>query len=785
MLWPYNVFSAPAGGAGSGGGNVDEELRNNALEYHRLPRPGKIAIQLTKQLTNQRDLALAYTPGVAAVCEEIRRDPREAVRYTSRANLIGVVTNGTAVLGLGAIGPLAAKPVMEGKAVLFKKFAGIDCFDIELNELDPDKLVDIIAALEPTFGGINLEDIKAPECFTIERKLRERMKIPVFHDDQHGTAIIVGAAILNGLKVVGKELASVRLVASGAGAAALACLDLLVKMGMPVANITVTDIKGVVFRGRTEDMDPDKERYAKDTTARSLAEVIEGADVFLGLSAAGVLKPEMVKRMAGRPLILALANPEGEIRPELAIQARPDAVIATGRSDYPNQVNNVLCFPFIFRGALDVGATTITTEMELAAVKAIAELAQAEASDVVATAYGGQELKFGPQYLIPRPFDPRLIGRIAPAVAEAAMASGVATRPIADLDAYRASLAQFVYHSGMIMKPVFAAAKQSPKRIVFAEGEDERVLRAVQVVIDEGMAKPVLIGRPAVIETRLERLGLRIKAGSDFDIVNPEFDPRYRDYWMTYHRLTERQGVSPEYAKIEMRRRHTLIGAMLIHKGEADGMLCGTFGTHALHLHFIEQVIGLRPGVRHFAAMNALMLPDRTLFICDTYVTPDPDPENVAEMTMLAAEAMRRFGMVPKVALLSASNFGSVDMPSSRKMQRALSILAEKAPDLEVDGEMHGDAALSDELRIRMFPHSRLRGEANLLVMPTLDAANIAFNLLKTTAGDGVTVGPILLGASRAVHIVTPSATVRRIVNMAALTVVDAGAPRGAGQALL
>ena len=763
---------------------MDEDLKNSALEYHRLPRPGKIAIQPTKQLTNQRDLALAYTPGVAAVCVEIHRDPREAVHYTSRANLIGVVTNGTAVLGLGAIGPLAAKPVMEGKAVLFKKFAGIDCFDIELNERDPDKLVEIIAALEPTFGGINLEDIKAPECFIIERKLRERMKIPVFHDDQHGTAIIVGAAILNGLKVVGKDLAKVRLVVSGAGAAALACLDLLVKMGMPVANITVTDIKGVVYKGRREEMDPDKERYAKHTTARTLAEVIDDADVFLGLSAAGVLKPEMVKRMARQPLILALANPEGEIQPELAKQARPDAVIATGRSDYPNQVNNVLCFPFIFRGALDVGATAITPEMELAAVHAIADLAQAEGSDVVATAYGGQELKFGPEYLIPRPFDPRLIGRIAPAVAKAAMASGVAARPIADLEAYRASLTQFVYRSGMIMKPLFAAAKNAPKRIVFAEGEDERVLRAVQVAIDEGLAKPVLIGRPAVIDTRLERLGLRIKQGSDFDIVNPEFDPRYRDYWMTYHKLTERKGVSAEYAKLEMRRRHTLIGAMLIHKGEADGMLCGTFGTHSLHLHYIAQVIGLRPGVRHFAAMNALMLPERTVFICDTYVTPDPDPENIAEMTVLAAEEMRRFGIVPKVALLSASNFGSVDMPSSHKMQRALAILAEKAPELEVEGEMHGDAALSDELRMRTFPSSRLRGEANLLIMPTLDAANIAFNLLKTTAGDGVTVGPILLGAARAVHIVTPSATVRRIVNMTALAVVDAGVPRGADQSL-
>jgi len=761
---------------------VDEQLKKSALEYHRLPRPGKISILPTKQLTNQRDLALAYSPGVAAACEEIVRDPAEATKLTSRANLIGVVTNGTAVLGLGAIGPLAAKPVMEGKAVLFKKFAGIDVFDIEIDERDPDKLVDIIAALEPTFGGINLEDIKAPECFYIERKLRERMNIPVFHDDQHGTAIIVGAAVLNGLKVVGKELATAKLVTSGAGAAALACLDLLVKMGLPIENITVTDIKGVVWKGRTELMDPDKAKYAKDTPARTLDEVMDGADVFLGLSAGGVLQPASVKKMAARPLILALANPEPEIRPELAKEARPDCVIATGRSDYPNQVNNVLCFPFIFRGALDVGATTITTPMELAAVKAIATLAQAESSDIVAMAYGDQDLKFGPEYLIPRPFDPRLIAHIAPAVAKAAMDSGVALRPIADMDAYRDSLTQFVYHSGLVMKPLFTAAKAAPKRVVYAEGEDERVLRAVQTVVDEKLARPTLIGRPAVIEKRLEQLGLRIRPGVDFEFVNPESDPRYRDYWTTYHRLTERKGVSPEYARIEMRRRLTLIGAMLIHKGEADGMLCGTFGTHALHLHYVDQVIGLRPGVRHYAAMNALMLPDRNVFICDTYVTPDPDAEHVAEMTLLAAEEMRRFGIRPKVALLSASNFGSVDLPSSRKMQKALALLNERAPELEVEGEMHGDAALSDEIRGKVFPSSRLKGPANLLIMPTLDAANIAFNLLKTAAGDGVTIGPILLGAARPVHIITPSATVRRIVNMTALTVVDASAPRAGGE---
>ena len=759
---------------------MEKELRKSALEYHQLPKPGKISILPTKQLTNQRDLALAYSPGVAAACEEIVRDPAQAVNLTSRGNLIGVVTNGTAVLGLGAIGPLAAKPVMEGKAVLFKKFAGIDCFDIELNERDPDKLVDMIAALEPTFGGINLEDIKAPECFYIERKLRERMNIPVFHDDQHGTAIIVGAAILNGLKVVGKDIRHVKLVTSGAGAAALACLDLLVKMGLPIEHVTVTDIEGVVYAGRTVLMDPDKSRFARETSARTLSEVIEGADVFLGLSAGGVLQPEMVKKMAKQPLILALANPTPEFLPELAQAARPDCVIATGRSDYPNQVNNVLCFPFIFRGALDVGATTITTEMELAAVRAIAELAQAEASDVVAMAYGGAELKFGPQYLIPRPFDPRLIAKVAPAVAEAAMRSGVATRPLADIEAYRESLSQFVYHSGIIMKPLFAKAKQSPKRIVYAEGEEERVLRAVQVVVDEGLARPVLIGRPAVLERRLARLGLRIQPGVDFDLINPESDPRYSDYWRTYHQLAERKGVSPEYAKIEMRRRLTLIGCMLMYKGEADGLLCGTFGTHALHLTYVDQVIGRKAGASCYAAMNALMLPGRTVFITDTYVNPDPSAELLAEITLLAAEEVRRFGIVPKIALLSASSFGSVDLPSSNKMRDALALIHARAPELEIEGEMHGDAALSEEIRLKVFPRSRLKGEANLLVMPTLDAANIAFNLLKTASGDGVTIGPILLGAARPVHILTPSATVRRIVNMTALAVVDAGAGSGA-----
>jgi malate dehydrogenase (oxaloacetate-decarboxylating)(NADP+) len=758
---------------------MDQMLRKAALDYHRLPKPGKIAIAPTKGLVNQRDLSLAYTPGVAAACEEIVRDPSEARNLTSRGNLIGVVTNGTAVLGLGAIGPLAAKPVMEGKAVLFKKFAGIDCFDIEINERDPDKLVEIIASLEPTFGGINLEDIKAPECFYIERKLRERLKIPVFHDDQHGTAIIVGAAILNGLRVVGKQLNDVKLVTSGAGAAALSCLDLLVGLGLPMENIWVTDIKGVVYEGRVEEMDPNKARYAKKTDARKLAEVIPGADVFLGLSAGGVLKAEMVKTMADKPLILALANPESEILPSVAKAARPDAVIATGRSDYPNQVNNVLCFPFIFRGALDVGATQINEAMKLAAVHAIADLAMAEQSEVVSAAYGEQNLRFGPDYLIPKPFDPRLIVTIAPAVARAAMDSGVATRPVTDFDAYSASLQQFVYHSGLIMKPLFTAAKEGlRRRIVYAEGEDERVLRAVQVVVDEGLALPILVGRPAVVEKRIERYGLRIKPGLDFQLVNPEYDPRYRDYWQEYHRLTERRGISVHYAKIEMRRRLTLIGAMMLHRGEADGMLCGTFGTHTLHLQYIDQVIGRRPGVNNYYAMNLLLLPKRTVFLCDTYVNYDPSAEQVAEMTLLAAEEIRRFGITPKAALLSHSSFGTSDAPSAQKMRRALALVQEHAPELAVEGEMHGDAALSEELRLATFPRSRLKGEANLLIMPTLDAANIAFNLLKTASGDGITIGPILLGAARPAHILTPSASVRRIVNMTALTVVDANAAR-------
>ena len=753
----------------------DQEIRAAALDYHRFPRPGKISVTPTKGLTNQRDLALAYTPGVAAACELIAADPSEARNLTSRGNLVAVITNGTAVLGLGAIGPLAAKPVMEGKAVLFKKFAGIDVFDIEIDERDPQKLVDVIAALEPTFGGINLEDIKAPECFYVERKLRERMKIPVFHDDQHGTAIIVGAAILNGLKVVGKDIDKVRLVVSGAGAAALACLDLLVRMGLPRRNITVTDIEGVVYKGRVKLMDPDKDIYAIDTEARTLGDVIAGADVFLGVSAGNVLKPEMVKQMADRPLILALANPNPEIHPAEARAARPDAVIATGRSDYPNQVNNVLCFPFIFRGALDVGATTINEEMKIAAVRAIAELAQAEQSDIVAEAYGtDSSLSFGPDYLIPRPFDPRLILKIAPAVAKAAVASGVATRPLTDWDAYEQELKQFVYQSGFVMKPLFSAARHAPRRVVYAEGEEEKVLRAVQIVVDEKLARPILIGRPDVINTRIARLGLRIQEGRDFEMVNTESDPRYREYWQLYHQVMERDGVSVEYAKLEMRRRPTLIGATLVRQGEADAMLCGTVGIYQHHLRYIERMIGLKPGAKTFGGMNTLMLPNRTLFIADTYVNYDPTAEQLVEITTMAAEEVRRFGLVPKVALLSHSSFGSHDSPSSRKMREVLVRLREVAPGLEVEGEMHGDAAISEAIRSAQFPNSKLKGEANLLIMPSIDAANIAFSLLKQAAGDGITVGPILLGAARPAHVITPSATVRRIVNMTAVVVVDA-----------
>jgi malate dehydrogenase (oxaloacetate-decarboxylating)(NADP+) len=759
------------------------DLKNAALEYHEKPTPGKISVTPTKQLVNQRDLALAYTPGVAAACEAIHADPSAAFRYTARGNLVGVVTNGTAVLGLGAIGPLAAKPVMEGKAVLFKKFAGIDVFDIELNELDPGKLIEIIAALEPTFGGINLEDIKAPECFYIERTLRERMKIPVFHDDQHGTAIIVGAAVINGLSVVGKDVKKVKLVTSGAGAAALACLQLLVELGLPRENIWVTDIEGVVYQGRKVLMDEDKARFAQATQLRKLSDVIEGADIFLGLSAAGVLKPEMVKKMAARPLILALANPTPEIMPEQVRAVRDDAIIATGRSDYANQVNNVLCFPFIFRGALDVGATSITMAMETAAVRALAGLAREEQSDIVASAYGVADVSFGPEYLIPKPFDPRLITRIAPAVAQAAMASGVATRPIDDIHAYRDQLQQFVYHSGTFMKPIFAIAKNAHagggnSRIVFAEGEEERVLRAVQVVIDEQLARPILIGRPAVIAKRLERFGLRMRPDADFDLINPEFDKRYRDYWETYHRLAARRGVTQQYAKIEMRRRLTLIGAMMMHKGEADGMLCGTFGAHGPHLTYIDQVIGRRPGANVYAAMNILILPGRQLALVDTAVNLDPTAEQIAEITVLAAEQLRRLGIAPRAALVSHSNFGSSDAPAAVKMRDALALIHQLAPDLEVDGEMHADCAVDDAIRKSIMPFSTLTGDANLLVCPTLDAANISYNLLKATAGNNIAIGPMLLGVAKPANILTPAATVRRIVNMTALTVVEANSLR-------
>ena len=758
-----------------------QQLRLAALEYHQIPRPGKISVAPSKQLLNQRDLALAYTPGVAAPCEEIVLDPANAYKYTARGNLVAVITNGTAVLGLGNIGPLAAKPVMEGKAVLFKKFAGIDVFDIEINESDPDKLVAIIASLEPTFGGVNLEDIKAPECFYIERQLREKMKIPVFHDDQHGTAIIVGAAIINGVKVCGKKLSECKMVVSGAGAAALACLELIVDLGFPIENITVTDLAGVVYLGRTELMDPDKARYAQDTPLRTLAEVMPGADIFLGLSAGGVLKPDMVRAMAPKPLILALANPTPEILPEEVHAVRDDVVMATGRSDYPNQVNNVLCFPYIFRGALDCGATTITREMEIAVVHAIAALAHAEQSDIVATTYGIDNMSFGPEYLIPMPFDPRLLTHIAPAVARAAFESGVATRPIADLAAYAQSLQQFVYRSGTFMKPLFQIAKNAPaerKRIVYAEGEDERVLRAVQVVVDEHLARPILVGRPAVLEQRIEKFGLRLKLGEHFDIINPDHDDRYRDYWQTYYEMGMRKGVTQEWAKLEMRRRHSLIGAMMIHKGDADGMICGTFGTTALHLHYIDQVLGMRAGAKVYAAMNFLILPERQLAIVDTHVNEDPSAEQLAEITILAAEEMSRFGILPRAALLSHSNFGSANSASAKKMRAALALIQQQAPELEVDGEMHGDAALDTKLREKSMPHSTLKGDANLLVMPDINSANISYNLLKTAAGSGIAIGPVLLGCAKPVHILTPSSTVRRIVNMTALCVVDAVSQR-------
>ena len=754
-----------------------QQLRKAALDYHRNPRPGKISVTPIKQLTNQYDLSMAYSPGVAEACTEIVNFPAEVSTLTSRANLVGVITNGTAVLGLGNIGPLAAKPVMEGKGVLFKKFANIDVFDLEIAESDPDKLIDMVAALEPTFGGINLEDIKAPECFYIEKKLRERMKIPVFHDDQHGTAIVVGAAILNGLLYQGKDLKKIKLVTSGAGAAALACLDLLVMLGIPVENIWVTDIKGLVYEGRTEEMDDIKARYSKKTDARTLGEAIQDADVFLGLSAGGVLKPEMVAKMAPNPFILALANPHPEILPEDVKSVRSDAIIATGRSDYPNQVNNVLCFPFIFRGALDVGATTITEEMKLAAVKAIAELARAEQSVAVTAAYGNQPSSFGPEYLIPRPFDPRLIVKIAPAVAQAAIDSSVAARPITDWDAYLQSLNAFIYHSGLIMKPVFVQAKQAPKRIVFSEGEDDRVLQAIQVVRDEGIAYPILIGRSTEIAKKIKAVGLRLKEGEDYETVSPGtpfFEAHFETFCTTYHQLMERKGISPDYARREISRRATLYGALMVHLGHADGLICGTFGRYERHLHHVNSIIGTAPGVKDFATMNMLMLPEHTIFIADTYIHYDPTAEQLVDTTLLACEEIRKFGIIPKVALLSHSSFGSRDTPTALKMRQTLALLNKRAPELEVEGEMHGDAALDEQIRLAAFPNSKLSGKTNLLVMPNLDAANIAFNLLKTAAGDNLTVGPILLGTRKSAHILTPTATVRRIVNMTALTVVDA-----------
>jgi malate dehydrogenase (oxaloacetate-decarboxylating)(NADP+) len=762
--------------------------RQAALDYHQFPTPGKVSIAATKQLINQHDLALAYSPGVAAPCEEIVKDPNNAFKYTSRGNLVAVITNGTAVLGLGDIGPLAAKPVMEGKGVLFKKFAGIDVFDIEINEKhDLDKLVDIIASLEPTFGGINLEDIKAPDCFYVERKLRERMKIPVFHDDQHGTAIVVGAALLNGLRVVGKDPKKVKLVTSGAGAAALACLGLLVKLGIPRENIYVTDLAGVVYEGRTELMDEDKIVFAQKTSARTLREVIVGADIFLGLSAGGVLKPDMVASMAAKPLIFALANPTPEILPEEVKAVRDDAIMATGRTDYHNQVNNVLCFPYIFRGALDAGASTITVEMEIAAVHAIAELAQAEQNEVVAAAYAGEQLEFGPEYLIPKPFDPRLMMVIAPAVAQAARDSGVAQRPIADMDAYRERLQSFVYASGTTMKPIFSAAKNAlKKRVAYAEGEDERVLRAAQIVVDEGLALPTLIGRPAIIRERIQKFGLRLREGHDYAVVNVEDDHRYRDFWQTYFEMTQRKGVTVQVAKIEMRRRLTLIGAMLLHKGDVDGLICGTWGTTTLHLHYVDQVIGKRrrggaadaEPVNAYACMNGLLLPGRQVFLVDTHVNYDPSAAQIAEITIMAAEEMLRFGFKPKAALLSHSNFGSSNEPSALKMREALGLIQAQAPWLEVDGEMHGDIALDSAARAAQMPQSTLQGDANLLVCPNIDAANISYNLLKTAAGGNIAIGPVLLGAAKPVHILTASTTVRRIVNMTALTVADANASR-------
>ena len=754
---------------------MDENLSKLALDYHAYPTPGKISVTPTKPLANQDDLSLAYSPGVAAACMAIHAQGDEAAaKYTSRSNLVAVITNGTAVLGLGNIGPLAAKPVMEGKGCLFKKFAGIDVFDIELAETDPDKLVDIIAALEPTLGGINLEDIKAPECFYIEKKLRERMNIPVFHDDQHGTAIISSAAIMNGLKVVGKKMGEVKLVVSGAGAASIACLDLLVHLGIKKENIFVCDSRGVIYEGRDAQMEENKKRYAQKTALRTLSDAMVGADVFLGCSAPGVVNAEMVKSMGTKPLILALANPEPEIRPEIAKAARADCIIATGRSDYPNQVNNVLCFPFIFRGALDAGASSITEEMKLACVKAIAELAEAEQSDEVAQAYAGQDLTFGPDYIIPKPFDPRLIVQIAPAVAQAAAESGVARRPIQDMEAYKAKLQAMVYHSGQLMSPLFTQAKRAPKRVIYADGEDERVLRAAQTVSDEKIAFPILIGRPSVINMRIKKMGLRLEIGKNIEIVDPEDDARFNESWQEYYRIKGREGVTPTVAKAMVRKHNTLIAVLLLKRGDADAVLCGIGSRFDNQLKYVEDVIGLQKGASTFAAMNVLMLSDQTLFICDTHVNEDPSAEQVADMTIQAAHKMRNFGIVPKIALLSHSNFGSRPTASSRKMAQARQLISERAPSLEVDGEMHADSALSESIRTANYPDSTLKGSANLLVTPNLDTGNVTYNLLKMTGSNGIAMGPVLLGAARPVHILTNSATVRRVINMTALAVIDA-----------
>ncbi len=748
----------------------DQSLKQAALNYHEYPNPGKISVTPSKQLVNQRDLALAYSPGVAAPCLEIERDPSAAAKYTARGNLVAVVSNGTAVLGLGNIGPLASKPVMEGKGVLFKKFAGVDVFDIEIAENDPDKIVDIVASLEPTFGGINLEDIKAPECFYIEKKLRERMKIPVFHDDQHGTSIIVGSALLNALQIVNKKIEEIKIVASGAGAAALSCLDLLCALGVNKENIIVADSRGLLTTSR-EGLDESKKRYVQDIKATQLHEVMAGADMFLGLSAAGILTKDMVKQMAENPIIFALANPDPEILPEHAHEVRPDVIMATGRSDYPNQVNNALCFPYIFRGALDVGATTINEDMKIACVHAIARMAHVEAD---AATYGEKSASFGRDYLIPRPLDQRLILEIAPAVAKAAMDSGVATRPIEDFSAYRQKLSEFVYNSAFLMKPIFAQAKTDPKRIAYAEGEDERVLRAVQIAVDEDLAKPILVGRTAVIEANIKKLGLRLQHGVNIEIVDQEQNPLYEEFWKDYYQTMQRKGITVEYAQREARRRSTLIASLLVKFGKADGMLCGTYSSYNIHLDFVRNVIGLKEGMNNFFTLNALMLEDRNLFIADTYVNTNPTAEQLAEMTILAAEEVRRFGITPRVALLSHSSFGSDQTDSSaQKMREVYRILSEQAPELEVEGEMHGDAALDENIRHFAFPGSRFKGSANLLIMPNLDAANISFNLLKATSGNNVTIGPILLGAAKPVHILTPTATTRRLINMTALTVAE------------